>query len=255
MKIRFLGDGPPLVLLPGWAMHSGVFGSFTQALARHWTVYLVDLPGHGEQPADARWSPAELAAQLLPELPVAAWLGWSLGGQVALQAAMQQPASVRTLLLMGVNPCFVARPGWACGMDAAVFAEFEHHCQDDPRATIEQFLALQTARSRQATAVMRELRRLHAAAPFPDQASLLRGLYWLRQADFRAALPGIDTPALWIAGQRDALAPVASSHAGAGLMPQGRVFELPGAGHAPFLSHAEPLLAQLQAFDTQVAPA
>ena len=243
------------MLLPGWAMHVGVFGAFSKALARHWTVYLVDLPGQGGQQADAHWSPAELAAQLLRQLPAAAWLGWSLGGQVALQAAMQQPAGVRALMLMGVNPCFVARQGWACGMEARVFAEFEQHCQQDLRGTVEQFLALQAAHSHQAKAVMRELRRLHAAAPFPDPASLLRGLHWLREADYRAALPELTMPALWIAGQRDTLAPADSSHAAAGLMPLGRVLELPGAGHAPFLSHAGPLLAQLRAFDSEAMPA
>ena len=249
--INGLGEGPPLVLLPGWAMHCGVFGAFTEALARHWTVYRVDLPGHGAQAPDGRWSPAALAEQLLRQLPSAAWLGWSLGGQVALQAAIQQPSRVRALMLVGVNPCFVARPDWSHGMDATVFAEFEDKLAADPQGTVGAFLALQTSGSRQATMVMRELRRLHSAAPFPDRESLLRGLYWLRQADYRAALPGIDTPALWVAGQRDALAPAASSRAAAAMMPRGRLLELPGAGHAPFLSHAEPLLTELCSFDGQ----
>ena len=41
------GQGPALVLLHGWAMHSGIFAPLVDRLAPHFTLHCVDLPGHG----------------------------------------------------------------------------------------------------------------------------------------------------------------------------------------------------------------
>ena len=34
-------------LIHGWAMHGGIFAPLVDALAAHWRLHLVDLPGHG----------------------------------------------------------------------------------------------------------------------------------------------------------------------------------------------------------------
>lgn len=47
MYIEVTGYGPALVLIHGWAMHSGVFAPLVEQLRPHHTLYLVDLPGHG----------------------------------------------------------------------------------------------------------------------------------------------------------------------------------------------------------------
>ena len=41
------GQGPALVLLHGWAMHSGLFAPLVAALEPEFELHLVDLPGHG----------------------------------------------------------------------------------------------------------------------------------------------------------------------------------------------------------------
>ena len=41
------GQGQPLVLLHGWAMHAGIFGPLLDTLADDFELHLVDLPGHG----------------------------------------------------------------------------------------------------------------------------------------------------------------------------------------------------------------
>ena len=41
------GQGPALVLLHGWAMHSGLFAPLVAALEPAFELHLVDLPGHG----------------------------------------------------------------------------------------------------------------------------------------------------------------------------------------------------------------
>ena len=47
LHVEYEGAGPDLVLLHGWAMHSGIWRDVRERLARHFRLHLVDLPGHG----------------------------------------------------------------------------------------------------------------------------------------------------------------------------------------------------------------
>lgn len=253
--IKHGGTGPDIVLVHGWAMHSGIFGDFADALAADWTVHHLELPGHGRQPPDQNWSPASLAAQALDQLPGASWLCWSLGGQVAIEAGLMAPGKIERMIMLGVNPCFVAREDWPCGMDRPVFDEFERRCMVAPKDTVEKFLMLQMHGSERANAVTRELARRHAQSPFPDIDSLLRGLHWLGHSDYRRQLAQLVVSTLWIAGERDPLVPVASATEAAAMMPSARTVTVAGAGHAPFISHSEQLLECINDFCSERSPA
>jgi pimeloyl-ACP methyl ester carboxylesterase len=92
------GSGAPLVLLHGIGMSRQVWDPVVPALARHFDVIAVDLPGFGESaPAQAEPLPATLAAAvagLLDEIGVTTphLAGNSLGGWVALELAAIRPA-------------------------------------------------------------------------------------------------------------------------------------------------------------------
>lgn len=76
-----IGTGPDLVLLHGWAMHSGVWNGVRERLARHFRLFLVDLPGHGFSPACEPGTlerVVEMISDILP--PSCMVCGWSLGG-------------------------------------------------------------------------------------------------------------------------------------------------------------------------------
>src|SRR5438552_12437112 len=95
MHIDTVGSGPDLVLIHGWAMHAGIFAPLTKALATRFRVHRVDLPGHGYSRVDAAsLDPAPCAAALAARVPRALWVGWSLGGLIALQAAVMAESSL-----------------------------------------------------------------------------------------------------------------------------------------------------------------
>ena len=101
MHIETLGAGPALALIHGWAMHGGLFAPLVAALQHRYTLHLVDLPGHGHaREDDTALEPAPLAAELVARIPDAVWLGWSLGGQFALRAALDHPGRVRGLVMI-----------------------------------------------------------------------------------------------------------------------------------------------------------
>jgi pimeloyl-[acyl-carrier protein] methyl ester esterase len=47
VRVECVGRGRPLVMLHGWAMHSGLWFPLLPRLIERYRMHLVDLPGHG----------------------------------------------------------------------------------------------------------------------------------------------------------------------------------------------------------------
>lgn len=249
LHVERIGSGAPLVLLHGWGMHGGVWTGVAQKLAADFCVHSVDLPGNGasaplpETNLDALV--LALSAQFSEPITVC---GWSLGGQVALRWAAREPDKVRRLILVASTPCFAERPDWAFGMANVVLEKFAAELEANHAATLRRFIALQlrgSEKERELLAVMRE--RLFSRGE-PDMTALRGGLNILRDADQRAELPGIKQPTLVIAGERDKLTPPEASRYMAQAMATARLVEVAGAAHAPFLSHPEIFVEQVNDF-------
>jgi pimeloyl-[acyl-carrier protein] methyl ester esterase len=253
MHIETEGAGADLVMIHGWAMHSGIFAGFARALAPHFRLHLVDLPGHGLSHDDTgSLDPAECARRIAVEVPRAIWLGWSLGGLVAMRAALDQPASVRGLVLVSSSPRFAIGEDWTHGVAPSVFAEFGAGLADDYRGTIERFLALETLGSEHAQSELRALKADVFARGEPAMSALNEGLRVLDGTDLRAEIAELRVPSLWIAGRRDRLVDPDAMKWAAGRT-GGRYVEC-NSGHAPFLGHAEALAATIVAFAAELAP-
>jgi len=238
MQIETVGNGADLVLIHGWAMHPGTFAPLTQHLAKNFRVHLVDLPGHGYSRDDLdNLEPAQAAAALAARVPRAVWVGWSLGGLVALHAALLPESLVRGLVMVAASPRFVAAPDWPHGVEIGVFEQFDAGLRSDYRATIERFLALEALGSEHARACLHELRTHVFERGEPVLAALEQGLHVLETSDLRACVSQLKVPSLWLAGRRDRLVPAAAMRWAAQQSPQGRFVEFP-TGHAPFIGHA-----------------
>ena len=242
------GDGPDLVLLHGWALHGGMWGPWIDELARHARLHLVDLPGHGRSPWPAGVRDlAGLAAAVRPAVPDgAAVLGWSLGGMVALELA--RGPRLAALVLVATTPRFVVDTDWEHGLSPALLAEFARGLGTDHRATVQNFLALQTRGDERAHETLRQLRRSLDAHGPPDAAALEAGLAILGSADLRSALPRIAVPTLVIAGDHDRITPPGAGLELAARLPQARLAAIARSGHAPFLSHGPQVLAEVRGF-------
>lgn len=253
---RTQGQGPPLVLLHGWAMHSGVFGPLVDALVDDFELHLVDLPGHGrsgDSPVPlALRDAAEAVADVVPER--ALWLGWSLGGLVALQAAAAMPGRVRGLVMLAASPRFVRGADWPAGMDPAVFRGFGSELGRDYRGTLDRFLMLEAQGSDHVREELRLLRAEVFAHGEPGEAALRDGLALLEDTDLRDALPDLPMPSLWLAGRRDRLVSPAAMQAAAALAPDARFHEVARGGHAPFLTHAPEVAQAMRGFAADCPP-
>jgi 2-succinyl-6-hydroxy-2,4-cyclohexadiene-1-carboxylate synthase len=89
-------------VLHGFTQNGSCWGPFGDALAGDHKTLLVDLPGHGRSAHDD----ANLteSADLVAEVGgPATYIGYSLGGRVALHLALQYPALVERLILIGAT--------------------------------------------------------------------------------------------------------------------------------------------------------
>lgn len=99
-----------LVLLHGFTQNRHCWGPVPGLLAgrpaRHREVVVADAPGHGAA-AHLAWSLADAAgpyADGLAEGRAAQWLGYSMGGRLALHIALARPEAVGALVLVGASP-------------------------------------------------------------------------------------------------------------------------------------------------------
>jgi len=245
--IEKTGRGPiPLVLLHGWAMHGGVLQPLVDALVDCCTMHVVDLPGHGySRDCAVPLEPRACAAAIAAATPPAIWLGWSLGGLIALTAALEMPQQVRALAMLCATPKFVRDASWPHGSDAALVRRLASDLEVDYHATIERFLTLEAMGSADPRAELRHLRELVFARGEPDVRVLQEGIRVLEDSDRRAALPDLAVSSAWIAGRRDRLVPPQAMSWSASQC-GGDYHEIAQAGHAPFFGHLEALVQALQ---------
>ena len=270
------GSGPALVLLHGWGLNVRVWDGLVAALCDRFRIIAIDLPGHGR----SEWLPErssleEQAAQVRETVAAIAeeysLLGWSLGGQIAMQLAATQRSAdarrpsvteaVRRLVLIAATPRLVAGPDWPHGAPPERLSAQAEGLRTDYRRTVSDFLELQVRGSAGGAEALERLQAaLFAHGESPDRtstepaenpghvAALARGLELLRDTDLRPLLSRITLPSLVIAGQYDRVTLPAASHALADSLPNARYVEIRRAAHEPFLSHLTELSALLSDF-------
>lgn len=237
-----------LVMLHGWGLNAGVWQQLIERLSPHFRLHLVDLPGYGRS-HDFPAMPLEaMADEVLRHAPASAlWLGWSLGGLVASNVALRQPARVSGLITVASSPCFAADGEWP-GIKPAVLSQFQQQLSDDFQRTVERFLSLQTLGTETARQDARLLKSIVLALPAPRVEVLNAGLEMLRTVDLRDEMRHLAVPLLRLYGALDGLVPrkIASLLDDAWPASQSTIIEK--AAHAPFISHPDLFCQQLTEF-------
>jgi pimeloyl-[acyl-carrier protein] methyl ester esterase len=219
-------------------MHSGVWHQFAELLAEHFTLHLVDLPGHGQ----SQWQPNDLqmdnvVEQLKKLVPEKAYfLGWSLGGLIATAFSKRFPESVTKLVLLASTPCFVQKQDWPCAMEPSVFQVFATNLADDQQQTLKRFLMLQARGAEQSKATIRQLATDMAESHEPHPEALQQGLSLLIEHDARQQLSELTCPIKVILAERDTLVPVTAKDYISSLNTRINLHVLKGLGHAPFVA-------------------
>ena len=240
---------PLLALLHGWGMNARVFDVLVGLLGDDFEVHALNLPGHGGRaalPDNTLVSWANDLAQQLPDNTTL--LGWSLGGQIAMRAALDHPHKISRLILLSSTPRFVATDAWTHGMAAADLEAFGAALLADPQATLLRFLSLQTRGVADQKSLLQPLRMSLQSLPQAGDMALSSGLAMLRETDLRAELSRLQQPTLVLHGAADTLTPPGAGIWLAETLPAAQHIEWPRAAHALHLSHSEAVAAAVKAF-------
>jgi pimeloyl-[acyl-carrier protein] methyl ester esterase len=248
-----LGSGNRhLVLLHGWGLNAEVWHCIIDRLVPHFCLHLVDLPGYGRSQGFPVMNLQEMAETVLAAAPPQAiWLGWSLGGLVASQAALHAPDRVAGLITVASSPCFAAQAQWP-GIRPDVLQGFEQQLNEDFQRTVERFLALQTLGSDSARQDARALKSVVLSQPLPSVEILNGGLEILHHVDLRQSLAHLSMPLLRIYGGLDGLVPRKIVPLLDTLWPLSRSEVIAKSAHAPFISHPDEFCHQLLEFSQQL---
>ncbi len=249
LHISKFGKGPDLILLHGWGSSSKVWRLCLEKLSLNFCVWCIDLPGHGESHA-VKWDYSvaqgvEMLAQSLPK--TCSVIGWSLGGLYAQLYATQYPQRVKKLMLIASIPKFIADSGWPHGMPKDEFENFSRQFVKSPRKTLQKFYSLQvlnTNLSKKTHSIL-----LNALSNQQKHLNNIQwGLHWLRDIDLRTEAALTDRPIHILHGDKDAICSFFAAQDMVKQWGNTHLEKISNAGHAPFISHLNQFLKQVEAW-------
>lgn len=244
LSVHVRGEGPSLVLLHGFTGSADAWDEGAlELLARQHRLLVPDLAGHGASdmpPEPARFGLDALLADLgvLQERLIpgpAVWLGYSMGGRLALAAAVRSTVPMRGLVLESASPGLAdgAERARRRSSDESWARELE---TDGMEAFVDRWLAQPLfASQRTLPAEVRERERTRRLGQDPAVlAAVLRGIGTGSQPSFWHELAGLDLTALLVTGALDDKFE-GIAEAMANRLPRARRDSVPGVGHAVHL--------------------
>lgn len=245
---------PAILFLHGFMGTGADWEAETSALAARFFCVAPDLPGHGKSvglhpEAYAMEGASRAVVGTLDDLGVreATFVGYSMGGRLALYLALRCPGRCAGLLLESASPGLADAAERAARREAdeeratrLEAGDFEGFVRDWYRQPL--FASLARDEARLSRTVEARLRNDPA-----ELARSLRGMGTGSQPPLWDGLRGLTIPALAVAGELDRKF-VALSQRMASLAPRMRSVVVPGAGHNVRAEAPEEYLALLRGF-------
>jgi 2-succinyl-6-hydroxy-2,4-cyclohexadiene-1-carboxylate synthase len=202
----------------------------------------VDLPGHGRAPV-AR-DLAEAAYRLGRAGGWGVYLGYSLGGRLALHLALAQPDLVAALILIGAHPG-LELPAEREARRTADDAKAERLAEVGLAAFLDEWLAQPLFATLPPAAAQREARLVNDTGKL---AATLRNLSTGRQEALWDRLPSLSMPVLLLAGAHDEAYARLGRRAVAAIGENASFETVAAAGHAAHLEQPDTVAQRVRAF-------
>jgi 2-succinyl-6-hydroxy-2,4-cyclohexadiene-1-carboxylate synthase len=232
-----------VIVLHGFTGSAASMASVTQALAGEYRVHAIELLGHGESDAPATpalYSMDRCVGQVLAvmdalDAPRAHFVGYSMGGRVALSLAAACARRVASLTLIGVSPG-LADAGERAARIEADNALAERILEGGIEAFVESWMALPlfASQRRLGARALAQARAQRLACRPQGLAYSLRGMGSGAMPPLDKFLPELNLPVLLVVGREDEkFAAIARTMRRA--LPRAELIEIDEAGHAAHL--------------------
>jgi pimeloyl-[acyl-carrier protein] methyl ester esterase len=269
-----------LVMLHGFGCDSRVFASIGTKLSKDLDVLMVDIPGHGQTPPEAGQ-----AKEIGTFFSYCAYtinhaldnhlkepyclLGWSMGGQIALEMYKQSkkrcdlPARlaakragkagmgdakcdhnhIGSLILISTTPKFVGSDDFPVGMNKAVFNKFKKGINEHAESSMDDFYDLLFSKNEDSGKYIGDLKK-----QTPPQKMLSACMESFEKSDERSVLPKIEVPTLIITGDSDRIVDPKASMFLLQEIKNSALKVFKGAGHAPHLTREKEVTDEIRKF-------
>lgn len=260
--VQIIGQGPDVLLLHGAGASSHSWARLISYLARDHRVIALDLPGHGwtrsprgrARLGDVAHDIAKLCAQEGWE--PALIIGHSAGGAISLELARQGLLMPSHLVIVnGALENFRGTAGWLFPVMAKMLA-------------LNPLTGLLISQGGRSVAQVRSI--LASAGTELDEEGLGRYAHLIQRRahvdgtlammaqwsldDLNRALPGIQTPSLFVHGARDGAVDIRVAERAARAMPNADLITLPEIGHLAHEEAPTTVADAIAAFTQKVVP-
>ncbi len=250
------GAGPPVVLLHGFTGSTETWHAVVDALSVRFRTIAIDLVGHGrsDAPADlASYSMAACVAQVesvLDALQIerAHFVGYSMGGRVALAFALAHPERMASTVLVGASAGVRDSEARAARVrsDEKLAREIERH-------GVEKFVdrwmsnPLFESQRRMGAEYLAWARRLRLGQRATGLANSLRGMGTGAQLPLVDRVAEIRSPVRFLVGDQDAKFRAIARDL-AQRMRCARVEQIADSGHAPQVENRADFISSVEGF-------
>ena len=212
LNVEAQGSGVPVVALHGFTGSSATWSRMTTFLKEEFTVVTVDLPGHGDSAVPSgkcRYSMESHIRTLIEvldhlRLQKVVWLGYSLGGRIALSTAVNAPERTMGRVVESGSPGLptVEEREKRCDEDAKL-ADWIEDVGISDFVDYWQGIPLWASQSRLTELEREKLRAQRLNNDVLGLANSLRGVGTGSQPSLHDQLSKLDMPVLLLAGTED----------------------------------------------------
>lgn len=253
------GQGPVIVLLHGWCMSSVVWRCQLDLLSNSFRVVALDLRGHGRSDhPEAGYDFEDFSTDLVSlfqylDISDALLAGWSMGGQIALQALGRLEERLAGLVLISATPCFTACESFPHGLNRAEVDGMSLKLRRNIVRALDGFTTLMFAAGELEDQLLAaQVRQILAEVAVPDSSVALQSLQALAGSDMRPLLASVNLPTLIVNGDQDRIClPGAAEYLTQQIAGSEQVV-FSGCGHAPFLTRSKQFAGSLIDFSRRI---
>jgi pimeloyl-ACP methyl ester esterase len=203
-------DLPVIFCIHGWACNAHVFKPLATLFKGRFQFIAVDLPGFGDSECDDALQDYDITNLIDALLEVApsnsSWLGWSLGGMLAVQAAARAPQRVKNVMTLCSNAKFLANNQWKKGVPSPLYNGFLEGI-GNVRVTLRRFAALTVVGEQKDMLTHLKWLQQNTQTPQPSSDVLKASLELLALIDNRKILSILPQPCLHMLSTDDAIVP------------------------------------------------
>jgi non-heme chloroperoxidase len=247
------GEGPVVLLVPGWTYTTRFYDKQLSDLSRDHRIVSLDLRGHGNsgKTPDGH-SLSQYASDILElvdalGLEDVTYVGWATAASVGVHVLIRDPARFKGFVWIDHSPRFFVADGW----------EYALSGQLDPWGLDGMIAGLRNNRLEATRNLVTsgfyeqpcdaDLEWMVAEIFKMPTEQMAQVLACVANVDVRPYLPQVSVPVLVVNG-RESIVPVGVGAWIAQQVPHGRNIVLDGCGHHPYLEKPEEFNAALREF-------